>query len=95
MTEDLILEWLNVEWRRQLGALLCICATLVLDSFHGHRIVRAEAEVNKDSDLVVIPSGMTKLPLQSLDGNDAFMVSDIECESNDNGNDSSISSDSE
>jgi hypothetical protein len=39
---------------------------LVLDSFHGHMRERVKAKVNKDCDLLVIPSGMTKL-LQPLD----------------------------
>jgi hypothetical protein len=66
MTEELILEWLNVVWERRPGALLCKRSILVLDSFHGHMTVRVKAKVNEDSDLVVIPGGMTKL-LQPLD----------------------------
>jgi hypothetical protein len=38
---------------------------LVLDSYHGHMTERVKAKVNKDSDLLVIPGGMTKL-LQPL-----------------------------
>jgi hypothetical protein len=132
---------------------------LVLDSFHGHMTERVKAKVNEDSDLVVIPGGMTKLlhpldiiinrpfkvafrrlynrwmkhelrpsgrtkhtPLPTvcaawcsvypeiveksfkvtgisseMDGSEDFMINDIdnESESNDNGNDSSVGSDSE
>jgi hypothetical protein len=66
MSEDLILEWLNVVWKRRPGTLLHKCAILVLDSFHGHMTERVKAKVNEDSDLVVISGGMTKL-LQTLD----------------------------
>jgi hypothetical protein len=59
MTEELILEWLNVVWKRQQGALLCKCAMLVFDSFRGHMTERVKAKVNEDSDLVVISGGMT------------------------------------
>jgi hypothetical protein len=65
MTEELILKWLNMVWKRRQGALLRKCTMLVLDSFHGHMTERVKAKV-EDSDLVVIPSGMTKL-LQLLD----------------------------
>jgi hypothetical protein len=138
---------------------------LVLDSFHGHTTERVKAKVNEDSDLLVIPGGMTKLlatvgywilpfkvafwwlydqwmtttkhelrpsgrmkctPLlivcewilaawclvspeiveknfkvagisNEMDGSEDFMINDIdnESESNDNGNDSNISNDSE
>jgi hypothetical protein len=61
MTEELILEWLNVVWKRQLVTLLHRCSMLVLDSFHGHKMERVEAKVNEDSILVAIPSGMIKL----------------------------------
>jgi hypothetical protein len=47
------------------GALLCKHAMLVLDSFCGHMKERVKAKVNKDSNLVVIPGGMTIL--QPLD----------------------------
>jgi hypothetical protein len=38
---------------------------LVSDSFCGHMTERMKVKVNKDSDPIVIPSGMTKL-LQPL-----------------------------
>jgi hypothetical protein len=60
MTEKLILEWLNVVWKRQPGALLCKNTMLVLDSFHGCVTERVEAEVSEDSGLALIPGGMTK-----------------------------------
>jgi hypothetical protein len=33
MTEELVIEWLDVVWIRQQGALLCKGTMLVLDSF--------------------------------------------------------------
>jgi hypothetical protein len=66
MTEEIILQWLNVVWKRQPGTLLSKSAMLVLDNFRGHMTERVKAKVNKDSDLVVIPGGITKL-LHPLD----------------------------
>jgi hypothetical protein len=54
MTEELILECLNVVWRRWPCALLRKCAMLVLDSFRGHITEKVKAKVNRVSDLVVI-----------------------------------------
>jgi hypothetical protein len=65
MTEELILDWLNVVWKRS-RTLLCKLAILVLDSLHGHMTEKMKAEVNGDSDLLVIHSRMIKL-LQPLD----------------------------
>jgi hypothetical protein len=61
MTEELILEWLNMVWKRRLGTLLCKHAMLILDNFQGNMTERVKPKVNKDSDLLVIPGGMTKL----------------------------------
>jgi hypothetical protein len=66
MTEELILEWLNMVWKRQPGTLLSKCTILVLDGFCGRITKMMTAKVCMDSDLVVIPGGMTKL-LQPLD----------------------------
>jgi hypothetical protein len=66
MTEQLILEWLNVVWKRRPGTLLRKSAMMVLDSFRGHTTERVKAKVNEDSNLLVIRGGITK-PLQPLD----------------------------
>jgi hypothetical protein len=54
--DELIREWLNVVWKRQLGAVSHKLMMLVVDSFHGHMTERAE--FNEYSNLV-IPRGMT------------------------------------
>jgi hypothetical protein len=48
MTEELILEWLNMVRTRWLGALLRECTLLVLDSFHRQMTGWIKAKVNKD-----------------------------------------------
>jgi hypothetical protein len=65
MTEELILKWLNVVWKRQLDTLLHKCTMMILDSFHGHTRKGVKAEVNKDSNILVNPRQMIKL-LQPL-----------------------------
>jgi hypothetical protein len=65
MTEELILEWLNMVWEREPGTLLHKHIMLVLGSFYGDMSERVKAKLNNYSDLVIL-SGMTKL-LQPLD----------------------------
>lgn len=48
-------------WKSHMGALLCMHTMLVLDSFCGHIKEKVRAKLYQDSDLVVFPSGMSKL----------------------------------
>jgi hypothetical protein len=58
MTDKLMLKWLNMVQKRD----LCYANTmLVVDSFHGYMTEWVKVEVNDDSDLLVIPAGITKL----------------------------------
>jgi hypothetical protein len=66
ITEKLILEWVNMVWKRQLEALLHKHTMLILDNFCGHKTERVKAKVNDDTDLLVMSGGITKL-LQLLD----------------------------
>jgi hypothetical protein len=66
MTEELILKWLNVEWKRWAGAWLHKCDMFVLNTFCEHIIDMVKVKVNEDSDIAVIPGGITKV-LQPLD----------------------------
>jgi hypothetical protein len=65
MTEEPILEWLDLVWKRWQGALLCKLTVMVLDSICEHITETVKAEVNENSDLVIF-DGITKL-LQPLD----------------------------
>jgi hypothetical protein len=65
MTEEPILEWLDLVWKRLQGALLCKLTVMVLDRICEHITETVKAEVNENSDLVIF-YGITKL-LQPLD----------------------------
>jgi hypothetical protein len=68
MTEELMVEWLKEVWQRRPGALLKKTGMLVLDSFKGHLTekVKTVASNPLDTDLVIMPGGMTS-QLQVLD----------------------------
>jgi hypothetical protein len=62
MTSDLMEDWLLVVWNTRPGALLRKWAILVLDAFKGHLTPAVKATIAGgciNTDLVVIPSGMT------------------------------------
>jgi hypothetical protein len=67
MTSEMVVEWLKLVWFRRPGHLLKLKSLLVLDSYRGH-ITPAVKDAMKeaDSDLAVIPGGMTS-QLQPLD----------------------------
>lgn len=67
MTSELMVDWLKTVWLRRPGALFHLPSMLVLDSFRGHITEEVKDQCRKhDSDLVVIPGGLTSL-LQPLD----------------------------
>lgn len=68
MTEDLVLDWLRVVWARRPGCLKSPRSMLVLDAFRGHLTTRVKSYLKNhtNSDLVIIPGGMTS-KLQVLD----------------------------
>jgi hypothetical protein len=61
MTEELIVEWLKEVWHRRPGSLLRKREMLVLDAFKGHLTekVKTVASNQLNTDLVIIPGGMT------------------------------------
>lgn len=71
MTADLMTDWIRVVWEQRPGALLGGPAgtrsMLLLDAFRGHLTPEVKTKLrNINSDLVVIPGGMTPV-LQPLD----------------------------
>jgi hypothetical protein len=67
MTNELMMDWIKVVWKRRPGTLLNKRGMLVLDSFKGHLTQQVLEEMRKvNTDLVVLPGGMTS-QLQVLD----------------------------
>jgi len=67
MTEELMLEWLNIVWGRSPRAFLNQPSMLVLDAFKGHLTDSVKNQLHKmKTELVVIPGGMTSV-LQPMD----------------------------
>jgi hypothetical protein len=67
MTNELMMDWVKVVWKRRPGTLLNKRGMLVLDSFKGHLTQQVKEEMRKaNTDLIVIPDGM-KSQLQVLD----------------------------
>jgi len=67
MTEELLLEWLQIVWGRRPRAFLNQPSVLVLDSFKGHLSDSVKNQLRKmNTELLVIPGGITSV-LQPLD----------------------------
>jgi hypothetical protein len=67
MTNELMMDWVKVVWKRRPGTLLNKHGMLVLDSFKGHLTQQVKEEMRKaNTDLIVIHCGMTS-QLQVLD----------------------------
>ena len=67
MDKALCLDWLKTVWSKRPGGLLRKKSMLVLDAFRCHRMPFIKKKLVEDkTDLVIIPSGMTKM-LQPLD----------------------------
>uniref|UniRef100_A0A8C4T4I5 DDE-1 domain-containing protein n=1 Tax=Erpetoichthys calabaricus TaxID=27687 RepID=A0A8C4T4I5_ERPCA len=67
MTEELVLDWLNVIWGKQPSSLRNTRSMVVLDAFRGHLTSGVKEKIETlNSDLVIIPGGMTS-QLQVLD----------------------------
>jgi hypothetical protein len=67
MTNELMMYGVKVVWKRIPGTPLIKRGMLILDSFKGHLTQQVEEEMrNANTDLVVIPGGMTS-QLQVLD----------------------------
>lgn len=67
MDSTMMTEWIRVVWGRRPGALLNTPVMIVLDAFRGHLTDEVkEALAKANTDLVVIPGGMTS-QLQPLD----------------------------
>jgi hypothetical protein len=67
MTNELMIDWVKVVWKRRPGTLFNKRGILILYSFKGHLTQQVKEEMRKaNTDLVVIPSGMTS-QLQVLD----------------------------
>jgi hypothetical protein len=67
MTNELMMDWVKVIWKRRPGTLLNKCGMLVLDSFKGHLTQQVNKEMRKaNTDLIVILGSMTS-QLQVLD----------------------------
>ncbi|KAG8238595.1 hypothetical protein J437_LFUL014623 [Ladona fulva] len=60
MTEELVLNWLNVIWGKRPGSLRNSRSMLVLDAFRGHLTTGVKEKIEAlNYDLVIIPGGMT------------------------------------
>jgi hypothetical protein len=60
-------DWLGCVWERRPGALTKPRSMLAIDAFHGYLYNRIKNNLrSKNTDLVIIPSGMTS-QLQPLD----------------------------
>jgi hypothetical protein len=67
MTNELMMNWVRVIWKRKRGTLLNKRGMLVLDAFRGHLTQQVKEEMRKgNTDVLVIPGGMTS-QLQVLD----------------------------
>jgi hypothetical protein len=67
MTNEIMMDWVKVVWKRRPGNLLIKHGMLVLDSFKGYLTQQVKEEMRKaNTDLVVIPGGITS-ELQVLD----------------------------
>lgn len=66
ITGELFLDWTKSVWSLRPGALLARRSMLVLDSFRGHLTEGVKKLMDNQTELVVIPGGMTS-QLQPLD----------------------------
>jgi hypothetical protein len=62
MTEELMLEWLKIVWRRRTGTFLNQLSMLVLDAVKGHVTDSMKDQLHKmKTERLVIPGGMTSV----------------------------------
>ena len=63
MDDDLANNWLHRIWERRVGGLTQHRSLLVLDEFRYHKTDRTKVTLRpSNTDLVMIPSGMTASP---------------------------------
>jgi hypothetical protein len=73
MTNELMMYWVKVVWKRRPGTLLNKRGMLVLDFFKVHRTQQVKEEMRKaNTDLIVIPGSISQLQVLDVVVNKPF-----------------------